>query len=633
MHDVTIDIESSLKDFDIYDNNNSLLDSFGDLVVISFYTSDEYYTNCAINLNKMCMYFGLTHDIVKIENSNTETWADICRKKIRFYKDMLLKHNCDVIWVDIDTELLRNPRPLHQGHFDMSLFARAFKYFPRNETLSMTRMFHPGYIIFRNTPKTHQFLDDCIKIEETHSGDFTDDYILEEAFRTSEVLMRLMILSPKDIEKVGDKPNPEAFFRHGDSGNVETYKGKVRQHDPQIMSKKNQKKIIMTAVEAARADGREQDLLVFMRHLRDILPEDRDTHVKFLESLRKSGNDEMLDAEVNRGLAIPQLRAFTLRFLLLRALSKGDWDRVDILYQDVRNTGNAEIISIAQARIFRSSFDRRAEAAGIPAKTRPTLYWRQVIGEMINPYVIEKLSGLIPRYNATGKGLCAAGTLDGIAISGTPVWGSGVATKSGLPAADAIYHAIRGPLSRERVTLAGGSCPEIYGDCATLLPLVYNPEVRITHKTGFIFNHSDDKHGISLGDDIHAFCISCSSEKDIESFIKNILSCERIISNALYGIIIAHAYGIPAAWAVPGIGKKHNFEFMDYFASVGFNDDIIPYNTYLSEISNHQLPESIFVLPKRPLSLTALLKAAPFPVLSESLVLAYLADLRNQNLL
>jgi len=57
---------------------------------------------------------------------------------------------------------------------------------------------------------------------------------------------------------------------------------------------------------------------------------------------------------------------------------------------------------------------------------------------------------------------------------------------------------------------------------------------------------------------------------DIEDFVRQLCSCAFVVSSSLHGLIIAHAYGVPAAWmrrrqALAGDGVK----FLDYYESLG----------------------------------------------------------------
>lgn len=605
-------------------------DPFGRFVLVSFYTPGGYYEECAKHLAQACERFQVEHDIVQITCGPKETWADICRRKIAFYKEMLCKHGCDIMWMDVDAELLRDPRPLHQGHFDLALFLRAFKYIDQISNLMLSRTFHPGYIVFRNTARTHAFLDDCLRIEQAHEGQFTDDYVLEEAFRTSPVRLRLMLLSPDDIENVNDAPKPDAFFRHGDSGNVKENIRKVRQHEMRLMHGQNQKQILTVAAAAAMAEGRPRDAIVFFQRIMAILPNDPDAHVRLLELLRKEGDIVGLEAEIARGLANPELTPLTLRVQFTRALLRGEWATAEHFAREIEATGHARTMDFVQGRLFRFSFDRRAKEAGIAKPDRPAIHWREEpfpgeVGELLNPYVLEKISGTIPRYAPPGEGLCAAGVIEGVAGAGTGVWGGGARQAHGKVSAQAIYHAVRGPLTRQLVERTGGVCPPIYGDSAALLPLVYAPQVERSHKTGFVFHHPEELSDLDISGEILQIPGRCAGADGIEGFVRAILDCERIVSTSLYGLVVAHAYGVPAAWGVCPADRRHLpgiFEFRDYFAAVGLDGGVEPYDVCRHGVHDAGLDDAMFRTPRHPIALAPLLEAAPFPVLPEILARA-----------
>ena len=122
---------------------------------------------------------------------------------------------------------------------------------------------------------------------------------------------------------------------------------------------------------------------------------------------------------------------------------------------------------------------------------------------------------------------------------------------------------------------AGLECPEVYGDPALLMPLIYKPKVeKVKGRIGFIPHYKDvkDKDIIRLlnegGKD--AILIKVQKYSSWHDVIKQILSCEFIISSSLHGLILSDAYGIPNQWitlqkALPGGG----FKFDDYYSAVG----------------------------------------------------------------
>ena len=125
---------------------------------------------------------------------------------------------------------------------------------------------------------------------------------------------------------------------------------------------------------------------------------------------------------------------------------------------------------------------------------------------------------------------------------------------------------VRGPLTRNNIMLSGGTCPEIYGDPALLLPL-FCSESKKEHDVGIIPHYVDY---VEMKNEFPNFNVIPILNEDPLVVAKEITKCRAIISSSLHGIIAAHAYGIPAAWLkysnkLDGDGVK----FKDHFYSMG----------------------------------------------------------------
>lgn len=153
------------------------------------------------------------------------------------------------------------------------------------------------------------------------------------------------------------------------------------------------------------------------------------------------------------------------------------------------------------------------------------------------------------------------------------VWGSGIISQS-YPVAPAKFLAVRGPQTRAFLVKQGYQVPEVYGDPALLLPRYYNPEVDKKYDIGIIPHYNDYQQVNEMYAQKNGFKVIDLMTNDIEHTTREILSCKQIISSSLHGIIVPHAYGIPAVWMqfsnkVFGDGIK----YQDYFESVA----IMPY--------------------------------------------------------
>ncbi len=203
------------------------------------------------------------------------------------------------------------------------------------------------------------------------------------------------------------------------------------------------------------------------------------------------------------------------------------------------------------------------------------LFWHRKpnnFGDIINPIILDKLfNKKVKHVNSKHYNkdfYLVIGSVLGRARKNTIVWGSGfISSDSRCQEKPKKIYAVRGPKTREILLSQGIDCPEVYGDPALLLPRIYNPKIEKKYKLGIVPHlvDRDNKWLSSLENDNEVLILDIL-EKDPFKFIDNLLSCEKIASSSLHGIIASDAYGIPSVWLefsknVIGDG----FKFEDYF--------------------------------------------------------------------
>ncbi len=208
----------------------------------------------------------------------------------------------------------------------------------------------------------------------------------------------------------------------------------------------------------------------------------------------------------------------------------------------------------------------------------PLLWWTDTpnYGDLLSPWLVGRVAQrpvvfAPPRHPS----YVAVGSVVTRARRGSTVWGSGSfgSERRSLFKSSAQYRAVRGPLTRSRLLDVGIECPRVYGDPALLVPMYFWPAVEKTHEVGIVIRHSEHLWR-DVARDGEVKVIDFGSE-DIDAVTREILSCRRIISSSLHGLVIADAYGIPNAWlGTDGKvgGSRPNggeFKYIDYFASVG----------------------------------------------------------------
>ena len=206
----------------------------------------------------------------------------------------------------------------------------------------------------------------------------------------------------------------------------------------------------------------------------------------------------------------------------------------------------------------------------------------------------------------------------------TIVWGQGILYEDAtISAHPKEVRSVRGPLTREKLLASGIECPEVYGDPALLMPLVYRPLAQKRYRLGFAvhFRERDLPHVQEFRrQHPEILFIDMGDYVKWTEIIDKICSCEKLVSSSLHAIITADAYGIPnvfVKFSDKVLGGT--FKFRDYFAGVG-REYVEPLD-FRAEISLGDVAK--VVADYRPIDFDAesLIKASPIPL-----------ALRNENL-
>ena len=215
--------------------------------------------------------------------------------------------------------------------------------------------------------------------------------------------------------------------------------------------------------------------------------------------------------------------------------------------------------------------DDRVRAFWCRTPSRPNL------GDALTPWLIRKMTGRGPLFvhpDDRRHKYFVAGSVVGYVQHDATVWGAGMLNGSDPVSPRATYRAVRGPLTRARLIEGGASCPEVFGDPALLLPRFYRPTTSHEWPRIGVVAHFSDFPRLSAGfparhDELRLIDV----QKGVERVIDEVASCEVVAASSLHGLIVSHAYGVPAAWVRFGDRPRgDDLKFEDYFRSV----DITP---------------------------------------------------------
>lgn len=211
----------------------------------------------------------------------------------------------------------------------------------------------------------------------------------------------------------------------------------------------------------------------------------------------------------------------------------------------------------------------------------PVRWWNLApnFGDQLSPWLVSKIAGkatfespqTAPHYLVVGSILYMTQPL-------SVVWGSG---SFGFDPKEflcetATYLAVRGPLTRNKLVQQGVRCPRVFGDPALLTPEFHKRKVEPVHELGLVLRWSEDKWNDAP--EIEGVKKIFLKTGAVEETLDAMLSCKRIVTSSLHGLILADAYDIPNAWLASGTPNGGEFKFWDYFISVDKLRDPQPYD-------------------------------------------------------
>ena len=207
-------------------------------------------------------------------------------------------------------------------------------------------------------------------------------------------------------------------------------------------------------------------------------------------------------------------------------------------------------------------------------------------GDDINYYVLKQLTASnVVNYrqtllNGVTNYLCIGSIIEALCNKDSIIWGSGAMYgDKTLKSKPKQVLAVRGPLTRQFLLSQGVDCPEVYGDPALLLPIVYKSNVNKKHKIGIIPHRSElNLPIIELLRNEGFKLIDLRAYNNWTDIIDEINECDAVLSSSLHGLIVSDAYGIPNKWVRFVSANRNNFKYEDYFASVNRYEECMMIN-------------------------------------------------------
>ena len=503
-----------------------------DVVICSFYTPDDYYSNHARELKEQLNNLGIAHELLQVEKKPGEDWADVTRKKIGFIRDICHKHpDKMVFWIDVDCRISHLPDYISNSTADLIGFQRSFGSPLQIGYANRTRFWEPSFWGINATTQARKLIEDAYALEQKATLKATDDYFLEEAWRanarnlTFQMIPTTEILRERAVLETGQRV---PFFSFGSSGNVAEFKNKVVQHG----TKKTQSTRGKLLAKAKQLES------VLPRNLRNSLRRIADT--TGVTSALTKDNVKGLDPVRGRQLGKIQFEAKHGNRAEFEALT------ADFALKYLPTYLESSTIEAAEAFVHYASRD---------AKKIPLMWWVYPypgnFGDWLSPLVLSHYTSCgithqAPTDPSVRKHIVGLGSIGRFIRGNSVVLGTGISSDDLNLHPKADYISLRGPHSAKALLAAGGKQIDAHGDPGLILSeIIPNTRGATNGKTAFVRHFSHSAIPVQLPPHVDEISVMMSRPKDIEVFVKTLAQYDKVVTSAMHVMIVCQSYGIP----------------------------------------------------------------------------------------
>lgn len=561
-------------------------------IYVSFYGGDQYYYDSANKLEKDMQNIGESYHFREVLNDEGESWAVLCAYKIEFLRDMReLYPEKVIVWIDIDSRLIESPNIFSSESIDFMAFARGFSHPLKVGYINRSRFFEPSLTAWFPTPMGNKLLEVCYKLYCEDPENKTDDYFLEEAWRSlSEYLCWAFI--PSRYSDIGCRrsgfDNESVFFLFGSSGSVNSNVSKVIQHkkpsiisvssmgakrlNPKLVSIHKRIEKLIQKVGGAKMSTRYNRLALRAHQL--VLKEAGTVRMKNAGSSKKQHSKHKKFNQVYE------------KILTTSSLTEQSFSYFDKVCEAYNTSGLIDQSKVEQIRAVKAYRDLYNTA---PVKLT---WWHQPapgnFGDWLSPLVFghsmqRAIQFSHPKAGLGEKRIVGIGSIARFADEHSIVVGAGFSANDLSLVNDADYVSVRGPLTAEMVRKKTGKIVESFGDPGLLVRRLISEEslkemadsISAPSKPICYISHfAAEKYLPFVSRHCDLVSIKAATPYQLKLLMAKLFQYEYVITTAMHIVIACQSYGIPVVFlktrgneTISGDGMKYT----DYAEGAGLD--------------------------------------------------------------